>query len=82
MRLGRRVGLLEAKARARGTNDEPAALVLMPDRWPEEEQAIFEAANDAGDAATCFDIIARQEGVRPGPTTLLIALRVRRDGPQ
>jgi hypothetical protein len=82
MRLGQRIGKLEAIARARRGRDEPVALIIMPDRWPAAERVRYDAATDAGDVATCWEVIARQEGVRPGPATRLIVLRLHRDEPQ
>ncbi len=70
---------MEATARVRIAErlSGPAMLVVDPDDWPPEEVAAF----DSDDPQARAKGMERQVGVRPGPATRIIAIRVRQDGP-
>jgi hypothetical protein len=53
-------------------------LVVDPESWPPEEVASF----GGDDPHARAEVMERQAGVRPGPATRIIAIRVRSDGPQ
>ena len=80
--LGRRLGRVEAAARARRADLAPALLVVDPAAWPEADRAAYDAARVAGDGAAEAALVERHAGRRPGPATLVIAVRVRADGAQ
>ena len=78
-RLGSRLTRIEATERVRITErlGGPAMLVVDPDDWASEEVAAF----DSDDPQARAEVMERQVGVRPGPATRIIAIRVRQDGP-
>ena len=82
--LGGRVIRLEAAARARraALDPSPGLMFLMPDLWPAEDRAAFEAAEARGDEGGRRDVIERATGTRPGPRTLTIVVSERPNGPQ
>jgi hypothetical protein len=78
-RLGSRLARVEATEHARIAErvGGPAMLVVSPDAWPPDDLAAFDGKDaEARDAA-----IERQTGVRLGPRTRIIAIRVDRTGP-
>jgi hypothetical protein len=76
------LGKLEATAAARNEAEGPAILFVYPDEWPAEDREAFDAAKERGDRIVRHGLIERHLGVRPGPRTLVIAYRLRSDGPQ
>ncbi len=78
-RLDSRLAQVEAKEQARLAErvGGPAMLLVYPDAWPSEEQAAFEGE----DAEAWAAVMERQAGVRPGPRTRILAIRVDRAGP-
>ncbi len=56
----------------------PELLVVDPESWSPEELAAF----DGDDPRARAQAIERQAGIRPGPATRIIAIRVRSDGPR
>jgi hypothetical protein len=70
---------MEATARVRIAErlSGPALLVVDPDAWPSGELAAF----DSDDPHVRAEVMERQVGVRPGPATRIIAIRVRQDNP-
>ena len=80
--LGRRLGRVEAAARSRRAALGPPVVVVYPDDWPAADRVAYDAAREAGDLATRAALVERNTGVRPGPATMVIELRLRADGPQ
>jgi hypothetical protein len=78
-RLTSRLARVEAKEQGRLAErvGGPAMLLVYPDSWPPEGRAAF----DGEDAEAWAAAIERQAGVRPGPRTHVIAIRVDRAGP-
>lgn len=78
-RLGSRLARVEAKEQGRlaAWVRGPVMVVVYPDVWPPEDRAAF----DGEDALARDAAIERQTGVRLGPRTRIIAIRVDRAGP-
>jgi hypothetical protein len=78
-RLGSRLTRIEATERVRITErlGGPAMLVVDPDDWPPAEVAAFEGDDPHARA----EVMERQVGIRPGPATQIIAIRICQDGP-
>ena len=78
-RLGSRLARVEATERARidALHSGPVMLLVYPDAWPPAYLQVF----DGKAAGARAEVVARQTGVRPGPATRILAVRVRRNGP-
>ncbi len=74
--LARRLARLEVRWQRPPTG--PAFVVIIPDHWPAEDRAALAGGDDTAQAAA----VERHTGQRPGPSTTLIVLGYRPDGPQ
>ena len=59
-------------------------MIVHPEHWPEDAQADYRAARDAGDIERSFQILEAQTGQRPSrnPPAYVVHFRTRTDGPQ
>jgi hypothetical protein len=79
--IGRRVRVIEAQ-RLSTLDQGPPVVFLSPDQWSDEDQAAYEHLRGKGLTDAFCDFVERTTGKRPGPQTLLVVWRLRKDGPQ
>ncbi len=80
--LGRRITHIEHRARIHEVARGPSHLIVMPDSWPAADCLAYDTLFASGDIVAWHELIAKHTGQRPGPTTRVVALRRRDDGPQ
>jgi hypothetical protein len=73
---GHRLAKVEAALRARLV-DEPGIIIVFPDDWTAADRVRYAAGGE-----WAADVIEKRTGLRPGATTILIAMAERPDGPQ
>lgn len=79
--IGRRVRVIEER-RLSAMDHGPPVIFLSPDQWSDEDQATYERLRGEGLSDAFCDFVERRTGKRPGPQTLLVTWRLRKDGPQ